>query len=60
MIKGGLIVFDQAQKKEWVGERKALNEFYTKNKKKYQKIKLKKYFSPDVILRKIIWLPILE
>ena len=53
LVKNGLIVFDQAQKKEWIGEKRALSEFYTAKKKKYQIIKLKKNFSPDVILRKI-------
>ena len=51
--KQGLIVFDQAQKPEWVGEKKALDEFYKINKKKYQFIKLNKNFSPDIILKKI-------
>jgi hypothetical protein len=53
MVKNGLIVFDQAQKKEWVGEKKALNEFCMKNKNKYRIMKLKKHFSPDIILTKI-------
>lgn len=53
VIKNGLIVFDQAQKKEWIGEKKALNEFCMKNKNKYQIMKLKKHFSPDIILTKI-------
>ena len=53
IVKYGLIVFDQAQKSEWVGEKKALNEFYKVNKKKYQLIKLNKNFSPDIILKKI-------
>ena len=35
LVKNGLIVFDQAQKKEWVGEKKALIEFCVKNKNKY-------------------------
>ena len=53
LVKNGLIVFDQAQKKEWVGEKKALIEFCVKNKNKYRIIKLKKKFSPDIILTKI-------
>lgn len=53
LVKNGLIVFDQAQKKEWVGEKKALNEFCMKNKNKYRITKLKKHFSPDIILTKI-------
>ena len=44
LVKNGLIVFDQAQKKEWVGEKKALIEFCVKNKNKYRIIKLKKKF----------------
>ena len=50
--KNGLIVFDQANKKEWPGENKAMNSFYFKNKKKYKQIKLDRNFSPDIILKK--------
>ena len=53
LVKDGLIVFDQAQKKEWIGEKKALMEFYSFYKKKYKLIKLNRYFSPDIILKKI-------
>ena len=51
--KNGLIVFDQANKLEWPGENKAMQNFYYANKKKYKKIKLNKNFSPDIILKKI-------
>ena len=51
--KNGLIVFDQANKLEWPGENKAMQNFYFANKKKYKKIKLNKNFSPDIILKKI-------
>ena len=34
------------------GEGKAAREFYRKNKKKFDKIILKKYYQPDLILRK--------
>ena len=50
--KNGLIVFDQANKLEWPGENKAMQNFYFANKKKYKKIKLNKNFSPDIILKK--------
>ena len=53
LVKNGLIVFDQAQKKEWIGEKKALREFYLKNRKKYKLIRINKNFSPDTILKKI-------
>ena len=51
--KNGLIVFDQANKKEWPGENKAMKIFYSKNKKKYKQIILNRNFSPDIVLKKI-------
>ena len=53
IVKNGVIVFDQALKKEWVGEKKAMQEFYRLYKSKYKIIKLNKNFSPDVILKKL-------
>ena len=49
IVKNGVIVFDQALKKEWGGEKKAMQEFYRLYKSKYKIIKLNKNFSPDVI-----------
>jgi len=52
--KNGLIVFDEGNMDEWIGEKKALNEFLKKNKHAYsKKIISKKDFQPDVILKKI-------
>ena len=53
IVKNGIIVFDQSQKKEWMGERKAMQEFYRLYGGKYKIIKLNKNFSPDIILKKI-------
>ena len=50
--KKGLIVFDEANFNINKGEGKAAREFYYKNKKKFDKIILKKYYQPDLILRK--------
>ena len=50
--KNGLIVFDEANFNINKGEGKAAREFYKKNKKKFDKIILKKYYQPDLILRK--------
>ena len=50
--KGGLIVFDEANFNINKGEGKAAREFYKRNKKKFDKIILKKYYQPDLILRK--------
>ena len=50
--KKGLIVFDEANFNINKGEGKAAREFYKKNKKKFDKIILKKYYQPDLILRK--------
>ncbi len=51
--KGGIIAFDEGNRGTNRGERKALNEFYSKNKKKYKKVFLKKNYQPDVVLEKI-------
>ena len=50
--KGGLIVFDEANFGVNRGEGKAAKEFYKKNKKNFNKIILKKYYQPDLILKK--------
>ena len=50
--KKGLIVFDEANFNMNKGEGKAAREFYRKNKKKFYKIIFKKYYQPDLILRK--------
>ena len=52
--KNGLIVFDEGNMDEWIGEKKALNEYYKKNKDTFsKKIISKKGFQPDVILKKL-------
>ena len=50
--KKGLIVFDEANFNINKGEGKAAKEFYKKNKKNFNKIILKKYYQPDLILKK--------
>ena len=50
--KKGLIVFDEANFNINKGEGKAAREFYKKNKKKFDKIILKKYYQPDLVLKK--------
>lgn len=50
---GGLITFDEGNFGNHRGEAKALNQFYSKNKKKYKKVFLKKFYQPDVYLQKI-------
>mgnify|MGYP001160143635 CR=1 FL=1 len=50
--KGGIIAFDEGNRGINKGEKKALNEFYKKNKKQYRRIFLKKNYQPDVILEK--------
>ena len=54
MQKNSLIVFDEGNDKSWSGEKKALNEFFKKNKKSYQKEYIKFARQPDVILKKIV------
>ena len=49
--KKGLIVFDEANFNINKGEGKAAREFYKKNKKKFDKIILKKYYQPDLIIQ---------
>ena len=51
--KNGIIVFDEANKTLWEGEKKAMNEFLKKNPKKYHKTIISKSKQPDVILKKI-------
>ncbi|MAV56373.1 MAG: hypothetical protein CMI79_02410 [Candidatus Pelagibacter sp.] len=50
--KGGIIAFDEGNRGINKGEKKALNEFYKKNKSKYRRVFLKKNYQPDVILEK--------
>ena len=50
---GGIIAFDEANYKKSSGEGRAMNKFYLKNKNKYKKITLKKFYQPDVYLKKI-------
>ena len=52
MSKGGLIVFDEGNKKLW-SERFAIRDFLKKNKSKYKKVTLSKKYAPDVILQRI-------
>tara|TARA_Y100000996_G_scaffold226598_1_gene178195 strand:- start:762 stop:1169 length:408 start_codon:yes stop_codon:yes gene_type:complete len=49
----GYIAFDEGQNNIKSGEGRALNEFYKKNKKKFQLFKLKKNYQPDILLKKI-------
>jgi len=51
MNKGGLILFDEGNWKTW-GVRNAISKFLKANKK-YKKIILKKYYQPDIVLKKI-------
>ena len=51
MSKGGIIVFDEGNKKLW-GERFAIKEFLKKHKN-YKTITLSKKDAPDVVLKKI-------
>ena len=48
-----MIIFDEGNKKEFTGEKKALDEFYKLHKKKFKKTFLNKSYQPDVILKKI-------
>ena len=52
LSRGGLIVFDEANFNINRGEGKAAKEFYKKNKQNFDKIVLKKYYQPDLILKK--------
>lgn len=48
----GKILFDEANKKLWEGEKKAMNEFLKSNNKNYKKEIISKLYQPDVILEK--------
>ena len=50
---GGIIAFDEGKRGKRFGETKAMNEFFIRNKKKYKKILFKKFYQPDVYLKKI-------
>jgi hypothetical protein len=50
---GGIIAFDEGTLSKTSGEGKAIHEFYLHNKKKYKKIILKKFYQPDIYLKKI-------
>ena len=50
---GGIIAFDEGNHNKRSGETKAMTEFFIRNKKKYKKILLKKFYQPDVYLKKI-------
>ena len=50
---GGTIAFDEGNHNKRSGETKAMTEFFIRNKKKYKKILLKKFYQPDVYLKKI-------
>ena len=52
LCKNGLIVFDEAVLGDG-GEGKVAKLFYKKNKSDFTQIKLKKYYQPDYILKKI-------
>tara|TARA_B100001057_G_scaffold500769_1_gene617703 strand:+ start:4445 stop:5134 length:690 start_codon:yes stop_codon:yes gene_type:complete len=53
LSKNGYIAFDEGQNNSKSGEGKALSEFYRKNKKQFELIKLKRNYQPDVLLKKI-------
>ena len=53
LIFKGVILFDEANKTLWNGEKKAMDEFLKKNKKKYKKKVISKKYQPDVMLTKI-------
>ena len=53
LSKNGLIVFDEGNFDTTKGEGKAAKEFFENNKKKFKKIKLKKFYQPDLIFKKI-------
>jgi|TARA_Y100000590_G_C15432330_1_gene905671 Macrocin-O-methyltransferase (TylF). len=50
---GGIIAFDEGNYGIKYGEGKAVYEFYKKNKSKYKKVILKKFYQPDIYLQKI-------
>jgi predicted O-methyltransferase YrrM len=51
--KNGLIVFDEGNFNVKRGEGKAAKEFFKNNKKIFKRIKLKKFYQPDLIFKKI-------
>ena len=53
LSKGGIIIFDEGNQKEWPGEKKAMNEFLKKNKSCFRKKFIKYGRQPDVFLEKI-------
>jgi len=53
LSKGGIIVFDEGNQKNFSGETKAMREFYEKNKKYYKRILLKRGYQPDIYLEKV-------
>ena len=53
LSKFSKIIFDEGNSIYWKGEKRALNEFYIKNKKKFSKIIFSKSpYQPDVVLIK--------
>ena len=52
IVKGGIIVFDEGNKKVWGGEKKAIKDFLKINKK-YKYFLIDKNRQPDVYLKKI-------
>ncbi len=52
IVKGGIIVFDEGNKKVWDGEKKAIKDFLKINKK-YKYFSIDKSRQPDVYLKKI-------
>ena len=53
LTRKGLIVFDEGNSKVWSGEKKAMDNFLKKYKKKYKKEFIPYARQPDVILKKI-------
>lgn len=51
--KKGIILFDEANKSLWQGEKKAMNEFLKRNHKKYKKKIISKKYQPDAMLIKL-------
>ena len=51
--KNGLLVFDEGNFDVRRGEGRAAKEFFDKNKKRFKRIKLKKFYQPDLIFKKI-------
>ena len=53
LSKNGLIIFDEANKDDFPGEKQAMKEFFKKHNKNYKKKILSKLQQPDVMLQKI-------